>query len=183
MDEPQQLKQRVVGFGNEDRCSLELLGAGELPAHGEFARKWPDTLRTIVYVASQPGQVKCDQEEEAPAERVGGVLLRLHDVRAALVEEAGNRGDDSRAVGTRDQQTPDVPVFFAARALGGQAVKAPPGRADTGSHNSHCATSNRPDQQPPATSLITELCDRPQTSASAPIRDIGDGKRYGRTGE
>src|SRR5260370_2738597 len=119
MDEPQQLKQRVVGFGNEDRCSLELLGAGELPAHGEFARKWHECLRKIVYVASQPGQVKCDQQEEGPAERVGGVLLRLHNVRAALVEEAGNRGDDSRAVWTPDQPTPRVPVFLAARTLRG----------------------------------------------------------------
>ena len=59
-------------------------------------------------VRGAPVQARQEQlgaHEEAPAGRIGGVLVGGDDVRALLEQEPGDRRDDPRPVRAANQQT------------------------------------------------------------------------------
>lgn len=103
----------MVVAGDKDREATALAPPADLPLHrearGDLGKEGfleGDAIEGLL-------QEELSAQEEAPAARVGGVLVRVDDVRAALKQEARDGGNDAWAVCAGDQQARGV-----ARRLG-----------------------------------------------------------------
>jgi hypothetical protein len=103
---PQQFHQRVIVLRDQDRHALPVDGVGHAPVHREgpphlFVECRPQRLSRDI----ETRRLEFQAQEEAPAFRIGGMLVQLSDVGTVLEQEGGNGGNDAPTVGTGDQQT------------------------------------------------------------------------------
>jgi hypothetical protein len=105
---PEQVEQAVVVARREQREPLAPGRVGEAPLHRE---RPPDPLgeRALQLLAArlEPLEQELRPHEEAPALRVGRVLVGAEDVGPALRQEAGGGGDDPVPVEARGQEPAD----------------------------------------------------------------------------
>ena len=100
----------MVGTGHHDRHAFQVGGPGQLPAHGEPVGHPCEPFPEFTGPLVEAVEVELEAQEERAAERVGGVLLRLGDVRAGLEQELGHGGDDARPVRAGDYQPADIGI-------------------------------------------------------------------------
>jgi hypothetical protein len=107
---PQQLGQAVVVARDEDRHPLAMLGVLEPPAAGPEpgAHLLGELRLERVGRLLQPVELELQPHEELAAVGVGGVLVGLEDVAAAVAQERRDLGDDPRPVRAGDEQPPDA---------------------------------------------------------------------------
>src|SRR5204863_5319260 len=90
---------------DHDRHALALRRVAHTPRHAQAAGHVREPALELVAVVVDPLEVELHPHEELAALGVGRVLVRLEDVRALLLQEAGYRGHDSGPVGAGEEQS------------------------------------------------------------------------------
>src|SRR5262249_11538302 len=89
--------------GDEHREALALFREPDIRGHREAARDRCERLADRLLLDREPTQLELDPLEEDALLEVR-VLLRVHDVAAALGDQAGDGGDDPGLVRTRQEE-------------------------------------------------------------------------------
>lgn len=106
---PEQLQKAVFLFGDEDPEPLRAGGEREAVLYPTRGGDLPrEGIVQLLNTLRQVWQVEFDPLKELAAARVGGVLVGVNDIGAALEEEPGDGGDDPRLIGADDKKPTPV---------------------------------------------------------------------------
>lgn len=155
----QDFLQGVVGLRHHNRHPLEITGLCHRPAHGRPGGQLGELLHQVTGAAGHATGVKFKPEKEGPAERIGGVLLRLRDIRAVGSEDVRHGRDNPRPVRTSDQQAGDLSVLVIGPALRTQRA-GPARKPDVGFHaaSGHSAEHAHPPMKPVVSTECARRC-------------------------
>jgi hypothetical protein len=105
---PKQLEQAVILTGGKNGDAWSNGSLADVPVHAIPVADRREVVPQSCSVISKVGQFELDPQEKTAAERVGAVLIGMHDVGAALEQEGRDRGDDSRAVRTGYEEASSI---------------------------------------------------------------------------